>query len=105
MPVGPDKNEKKDKRLRAGRSRQEHQNRWQEDQIPPARLGMSAAWQPANQDLEGRNLTHPRPTVRASFPVLAWSASLPSSARASFWQAGMRVHALAWYVPLCVQQV
>ena len=30
------KNEKKDKRLRAGRSRQKHLNRWQEDQIPPA---------------------------------------------------------------------
>ena len=30
------KNEKKDKRLRADRSRQKHLNRWQEDQIPPA---------------------------------------------------------------------
>ena len=45
------KNEKKDKRLRADRSRQKHLNRWQEDQIPPA--SRFCRVQP-HQDLEGR---------------------------------------------------
>jgi molybdenum cofactor biosynthesis enzyme MoaA len=83
VPGGPQKNEKKDKRLRAGRSRQKHLNRWQEDQIPPASRSFFAACSRIRIWKEGiyhTLMSRASFLVRARWPGMSQVASRPSTA-------------------------